>query len=247
MILGLTAAAIALGVAAALVAGFVRGLAGFGLAILLVPVFALAVTPAEAVVTGNCLGFLISATTLRGQIAATERSAWVIAGVAVLSIPLGVFALAAVTPPVARLLIALVAIAAFVAMLLPPRPHDRPARGETVATGIASGVLTGFAGMPGPPVVPFYLRRPIAPAIARASMMSVFLVTQGAGALTALALGVATWREAAMALGLYPAVYAGNWLGGRAFGRIDPRAWRWIAGSVLGLAAGGAVLKLANA
>lgn len=247
MILGLAAAAIATGIAAALVAGFVRGLAGFGLAILLVPVLGLAIPPVEAVVAANWLGFAISLTSLRKQVADTERSAWVIAGVALLAIPLGVLALSAVAPPVARLLIAGVAVAAFVAVLLPPRPHERPARGETVGTGIVSGLLTGFAGMPGPPVVPFYLRRPIAPATARASMMSVFMITQGAGALTALALGVATWREAAIALGLYPAVFVGNWAGTRAFGRIDPRAWRWIAGGVLGLAACGAVLKLAAA
>ena len=89
MILGLTAGAIALGLAATLVAGFVRGLAGFGLAILLVPVLALAISPPEAVVTGNWLGFMISLVSLRKQVAETERSAWVIAGVAVLTIPLG--------------------------------------------------------------------------------------------------------------------------------------------------------------
>ena len=247
MILGLTADAIALGLAATLVAGFVRGLAGFGLAILLVPVLALAIPPPEAVVTGNWLGFMISLVSLRKQVAATERSAWVIAGVAVLTIPLGVFTLSLTAPPLARLLIALVAIAAFAAVLLPPRPHDRARKGEAVATGIASGVLTGFAGMPGPPVVPFYLRRPLPPAVARASMMSVFLITQGTGVATAVALGVATWRELFLALGLYPAVLAGNWAGNRAFGRIDPKAWRWIAGGVLGLAAGAAVLKLAAA
>jgi uncharacterized membrane protein YfcA len=101
--------------------------------------------------------------------------------------------------------------------------------------------------MPGPPVVPFYVRRQIATATARASMMSVFMITQGAGALTAIVLGVATWREAGIALGLYPAVFAGNWAGARAFGRIDPGAWRWIAGGVLGLAAAGAVVKLLGA
>ena len=154
MILGLTIAAIATGLAAALVAGFVRGLAGFGLAILLVPVLGLAIPPAEAVVAGNWLGFMISMVSLRKQVAETERSAWVIAGVALLAIPLGVLALSAVTPEIARLLIALVAIGAFVAVLLPPRPHERPARGETVATGVASGVVTRVAGVPGPPVVP---------------------------------------------------------------------------------------------
>jgi uncharacterized membrane protein YfcA len=247
LILGLTSGAIALGLSATLVAGFVRGLAGFGLAILLVPVLGLAIPPAEAVVTANWLGFMISLVSLRKQISETERSAWIIAGVAVVTIPLGVVLLSWTPPPLARLLIALVAIAAFVAVLLPPRQHDAARKGEAVATGIASGVLTGFAGMPGPPVVPFYLRRPLRPAVARASMMSVFLVTQGTGAATAIALRVATWRELILALGLYPAVLLGNWAGNRAFGRIDPRAWRWIAGSVLGLAAGAAVLKLASA
>ncbi|GGE02804.1 hypothetical protein GCM10011515_23010 [Tsuneonella deserti] len=247
MILGLTAAAIATGIAAALVAGFVRGLAGFGMAILLVPILGLAIPPVEAVVSANWLGFAISLVSLRKQVSESERSAWVIAAAALVAIPLGVLGLSAISPPVARLLIALIALGAFVAVLLPPRPHAKPARGETVATGLAAGVLTGFAGMPGPPVVPYYVRRPIPPAIARASMMSVFMVTQAAGALTAIVLGVATWREAAIALGLYPAVFIGNWAGARAFGRIDPTAWRWIAGGMLGLAAGGAVLKLATA
>jgi uncharacterized membrane protein YfcA len=156
-------------------------------------------------------------------------------------------ALAAAGPELARLLIAVVAIAAFVAVLLPPRPHPHARRGEAVATGVASGVLTGFAGMPGPPVVPFYLRRAIPPATARASMMSVFLVTQGMGALTALVLRVATWREFLVAIGLYPAVFAGNWAGARAFGRVGPSMWRWIAGLVLGIAAVGAIWKLASA
>ena len=246
MIFGLSALAVATGLAAALVAGFVRGLAGFGLAILLVPVLGLAIPPAEAVVVGNCLGFMISIVSLRKQIADSEKSAWVIAACAVATIPLGVLALNAVGPALARLLIALVAVGAFVAVLLPKRPHEHARRGEAAVTGIASGVLTGFAGMPGPPVVPFYVRRPIPPAVARASMMSVFLVTQGVGAVTALALGLATWREGALALGLYPAVLLGNWAGAHAFGRINPGAWRLIAGVVLGLAAGGAVLKLVN-
>lgn len=246
MIAGFAWAAIALGLCAALVSGYVRGLTGFGLAILLVPVLALAVPPVEAVVTGNWLGLMISLPGVRKQAADTERSAWVIAGVALLTIPPGVLAVSALSRDVASLLIALVAVAAFVAVLLPPRPHQRPARGGTVLTGAASGLLTGFAGMPGPPVVPFYVRRPIPPAVARASMMTVFMVTQGAGVGSAVLLGVATWRELALAVALYPAVLLGNHLGGRAFGGVDPAAWRLIAGAVLGLAAGGAVLKLVS-
>ena len=244
MIAGLTWGAIALGLAATLIAGFVRGLAGFGLAILLVPVLALAIPPGDAVVVGNVLGFLVSFASLRRQVADTESSAWIIAFVALLFIPPGLLAMAAVGPAVARLLIALVAIGAFVAVLLPFKPHHVPGTGETVATGVACGVLTGFAGMPGPPVVPFYLRRDIPPAVARASMMSIFLVTQGAGVIIAYVLGKATWNALWFSLALYPAVLVGNWFGARAFGRVDARAWRVIAGGVLGAAAAGAAVKL---
>ena len=247
MIAGLTWGAIALGLSATLIAGFVRGLAGFGLAILLVPVLGLAIPPAEAVVVGNWLGFLISFMHVRKQVRHTERSAWIIAGTALVMIPLGVLALGAVGVPMARLLIALIALAAFIAVILPPKPHHVPGRAETLATGIASGLLTGFAGMPGPPVVPFYLRRGLDPATARASMMSIFLVTQGAGVAIAVIMGAANWRELGIALALYPLVVVGNWAGSRAFGRIDARAWRVIAGGVLGAAALGALFKLLHA
>ncbi|ANY18900.1 Sulfite exporter TauE/SafE [Tsuneonella dongtanensis] len=248
MILGLTAAAIATGIAAALVAGIVRGLAGFGLAILLVPVFGLAATPQEAVVAANWLGVLMGFAGLRRVVREAERSAIPISILAVAATPLGVILLGLVPAAPARVLIAFIAIAAFVAVLLPQRPIDhRPTRFETGATGITSGLLTGFAGMPGPPVVPYYLRRALPPSTARSSMLLVFFATSLAGASSALALGVADWRAAIIALLLWPVAFVGNWIGFKAHDRVGPRTWRIVAGLVLGLAAGGAVLKLVQA
>ena len=148
-------------------------------------------------------------------------------------------------PGPARLIIALIAIAAFVAVLLPQRPADhRPSRAETGATGIASGLLTGFAGMPGPPVIPYYLRRALPPSVARSSMLAVFFATSLAGAASALALGVADWRAAILALVMWPAVIVGNWIGWRAHDRVGPAAWRIVTGAVLGAAAVVALVKL---
>lgn len=245
MILGFTAGAIALGIAAALVAGIVRGLAGFGLAILLVPVLGLAATPREAVVAANWLGVLMGLIGVRRIVREAEASALPIAALAVLATPLGVVLLGVTPAPWARLLIALIAIAAFVAVLLPPRPADhRPTGFETGATGVASGVLTGFAGMPGPPVVPYYLRRAIAPATARSSMLAIFFATSLAGAVTALVLGVADWRAAVLAVVLWPVVVLGNWLGFRVHDRVGPVIWRAVTGMTLGAAALVATLKL---
>lgn len=246
--LGLGGDQIAVALIAALAAAFVRGLAGFGMAILLVPVLGLAIPPAEAVVTANWLGIFIGLVGLRALLGASERSAFTIGGLAMVATPLGVWLLSVTDPALARMIIALVALGAFGLVLLPKRPDGhQPSAIETGGTGIACGVLTGFAGMPGVPVVPFYLRRQIAPQLARASMMTIFLATSIAGVGSALVLRVATWRELSLAALLFPAVLAGNALGNKTFGKVSDTAWRLFVGFVLGAAAIAALWRLLHA
>ena len=246
--LALTPLQIGIALTATLAAAFVRGLAGFGLAILLVPVLGLAVPPREAVVVANWLGLLIGLVGLKKVISESERSAFQIAGVAMLTTPLGVWLLAMTDPALARLAIALVALGSFVMVVLPKRPaHHVPSAIETGGTGIVSGILTGFAGMPGPPVVPYYLRREIPAELARASMMTIFFATSLAGVVSATVLRVATVREPLLAALLFPAVLLGNWLGNRVFGKISDRVWRSFTGGVLALSALAALWKLLQA
>jgi len=241
---GLEPAALALIAAIALGGGVVRGLAGFGMAILLVPVAALTMPPAEAVALSNLLGLLIGLTEIRRIIANAERTARLIAVVAVATTPLGMVAIAALVPDIARLLLALIATAAFVAVLLPQRPPHPPGMVATGLVGVASGLLNGFAGMPGPPVAPYYLGRRIPPMVARASMMLIFLATSACGIGTGLVLGVADHRTLLLGLVLFPAVLLGNWLGGHAFGRVGPLVWRGFTAVVLAGAAISAGLKV---
>lgn len=246
MIAGFSALSIAVALLAALASAFVRGLAGFGMAILLVPVLGLAATPAEAVVAANVLGLLIGLKDIRPCLAAAEHTARYIALLAVAATPPGLWLLAGTEPPVARLLIALVALGAFAVFLLPQREPHPPSRGLTTATGLACGLFNGFAGMPGAPLAPYYLGRRIAPSVARASMMTVFMATSLAGVGSALALRIADWRAFVMAALLFPAVVLGDWLGSKAFGRISPVAWRLFTGVVLGATATGALVRLLN-
>ena len=91
MVLGLTWLQIAVALAAALGAAFVRGLAGFGMAILLVPVLGLAIPPREAVVVANWLGLLIGLVGLKTIVGQSERSAFAISALAIAATPLGVW------------------------------------------------------------------------------------------------------------------------------------------------------------
>ena len=239
-----TALQIAVAIAATFASAFVRGLAGFGMAIILVPILALALTPIEAVLIINFLALFIGLSELRMFLAHAEKSAWVIGGLVLVTTAPGLIALAATPPDLARLLIALVALSAFIAILLPTREAHMPGPVTTGATGVASGLLTGFAGMPGPPVVPYYVGRKIARQVAKASMLLIFTIAAFAGLVSGYAIGELGWRLLWLAVLLFPAVLLGNWLGAKAFGKVSDTAWRSFVAFTLFAAAIAALVKL---
>ena len=151
---------LAAALAAAFGSAFVRGLTGFGMAILLVPILALALPPVEAVLLANFLSLFIGLSEVRRLVRGAERSAWRISLLVVLVTPLGLLALAATSDDLARFLIAMIALSAFFAILLPRRADTAPGHLATGGVGVLSGLMTGYAGMPGPPVVPYYVGRP---------------------------------------------------------------------------------------
>jgi uncharacterized membrane protein YfcA len=185
-------------------AAFVRGLTGFGMAIILVPLLGLIMPPGEAVVLGILLQLLIGPVGFRRIAADADRR-------------------------------------------MPQHPDGhRPGRASIGFTGIASGILTGFAAMPGPPVVPFYLRQRIAPGVARASMMLVFFATAIAGTLASLWFGLATMKLFILSLLLFLPMALGDYVGTRLFGRVPVPVWRGIVAVVLGVAGLSALLRLLN-
>lgn len=244
MIAGFAPEQIAVALIAAVAAAFVRGLAGFGMAILLVPVLALALKPVDAVLVGNCLGLMIGLTEIARLVRQAERSAFTISALVLVTTAPGLILLSMTPPALARLLIALVAVLAFLAVLVPPRPDTRPGTAVTVLTGASAGLLTGFAGMPGPPVVPYYVARAIPRPTAKASMVLIFTAAAIAGIGSGIAIGAFSWRLLWLALMLFPAVLIGNWLGQRASGRVSDRAWRIFTAVVLGATALVSVVKL---
>lgn len=241
---GFTAVQIAVALAAALGSAFVRGLTGFGMAILLVPVLALALPPVEAVVLANACSLLIGATEIRTLVRDAERTAWMIGALVVVTTPLGLWALSMTSKDVARLVIALIAFSAFLAILLPRRGEGVPGRGVTGAVGLLSGLMTGYAGMPGPPVVPYYAGRDLPRSIAKASMQLIFTIAASTGLASALWLGILRVELVLFAVLMLPVIIAGNRLGARVSGRVSDPLWRASVGVVLGGAAVAALARL---
>ena len=102
LLAGFTWPQLAVALAIGLIAAFIRGLAGFGLAILLVPVLALALTPVEAVLTTNVVAMLIGGIELPRLLREAERSVWIIIGLVLLTTLPGLALLAATSPNIAR-------------------------------------------------------------------------------------------------------------------------------------------------
>jgi uncharacterized protein len=239
----------ALGAALALVfcASIVRGLTGFGMALILVPLLGLIVPPAEAVVISILLQLLAGPIGLKRILADGERSTAIsISIAAIAATPFGVWLLSVTPSDIARLAIALIALATFALLFVPARESAVPGQKESVATGIAAGLLTGFASMPGPAVVPFYMRRRLPPKVARASMLMVFFANAIAGSIAAFAIGIASLHLLWLSILGYPALYIGTRLGELAFGKVSEATWRTFVGLILGLAAIAALVRFWN-
>ena len=243
LLAGYGTAAIIAALLAAFGSAFVRGLTGFGMAILLVPILALALSPVHAVLLTNFLSVFIGLSEIHRLLRNAEKSAWVIIALVAVTTPLGLYALSLTTPAIARVVIAFIALSAFVAILLPRRGALDHHPATTGGVGILSGLMTGYAGMPGPPVVPYYVGRDIPRETAKASMLLIFTCASSAGLVSGTALGVLDWNLALLAALLFPAVLLGNRLGDRLSGRIADRTWRICVGVVLGAAAVAALIK----
>lgn len=236
--------AILIAAVTALAAGFVRGLAGFGLSVVLVPVLQLAIKPSGAVLVGIVSLFLIGLTDIGRIRRDADKSAIPLTMIALVSMPAGLWALTALSADWARVLIACVSLGAFVLVVVPLGKIEMPRKPALAISGVATGFFGGFAGMPGPGMAPFYLRGRLNPLSARASMMAIFLVVTPISALFFIALGVGTWREVALALALFPFVILGDVIGHKAYGRVSARQWQVSTALVLGAAAIGALVRL---
>jgi hypothetical protein len=215
-----TVVVIALIVAAA---GFVQAAAGFGFALLAVPLLALVVPPETAVVItflhGTCSS-LLTAGRHHGHIDRTETRR--LSTGAVLGMPLGALVLVSASPEALRIAVGVATCAAATWMLL---PHTRTGGARevrpaaTYAVGALSGVLNTAVATNGPPLVVYLRARGLATDTFRATISAVFTISNVVGLGILLVAGaVHAPAVAAFVLTLVPALvgwFAGNHAAGR--------------------------------
>lgn len=226
-------------------AAAVRGLTGFGFAILAVPLMSLVIPPTQSVLLAIVLQMLIGPFGVQRALGHIDTQ--LVTGVAlgaIVGTPFGLLALSNLSPDVARLLIATIAVGCFGIFMVKRAPTPSRALSHVAATGLSAGILNGFAAMPGPPVILYFVRSGVTPMAARGSMILVFFAAATAGTITAWMRGLLDGQLVLLAASVFPLMLAGNHVGSKFFGVVPERVWRTAVVILLIVSALGALLKL---
>lgn len=166
---------LAIAASVAVLAGVVRGFAGFGAAMILTPVFSALYGPLVGVPVCLLLEFGIAFPMLRRTVGLVDwRRIGLLLLAASVAVPLGLFVLTTADPEPLRWAISGIVLAAVVLLATGWRFAGRPTPPATIAAGVASGFLNGLCGMAGPPVAFYYLAGADGAATVRASFIVYF-------------------------------------------------------------------------
>lgn len=223
---------------AVLFSSFIRGIAGFGFAIVAVPVMSLVLPPLQAVTLAVLAQLIVGfhdVYALRQDI--HKPSVLRLAIGSLIGTPIGIYALAVLSPDAARVLIS-VAVMLGLLLLLRYKPAEpRPSGHLAAVTGVASGVFSGLAAMPGPPAVAYYLGVGMPAKETRASLL-IFFFFSSLIATPGLALaGAIDLHMLVLVVVSVPGLIFGTWLGTEAFKRLGSDQYRKIAIGVMAVAA----------
>ncbi|SOB94183.1 sulfite exporter TauE/SafE family protein [Rhodobacter maris] len=225
-------------------AAVLRGIAGFGFAIAAVPVLSLVIPPVEAVTLAVLLQLVIGVQDLwqlRGH--AHRPSLLRLSLGALAGTPLGIWALTALSPDAARVLIAALVLAGLFLLLRYKPRHPHPHGGLALLAGLAAGAFSGLAAMPGPPAVVYYLGAGTSPAQTRASLLLFFFVTAVIAAPGLWLAGAIDGTALRLTLMALAPMLIGTWAGGLIFRRLNDAQYRRIALFVMAISAGLAGLR----
>ena len=219
----------------AALAGVIRGYAGFGSSMMMSPVMALVFGPAQGVALLSILEMMASIHLLPKVLPHTQWRSLVLPmySTAMVGIPLGVLLLLWVQPEIMRQVIGLVVVTFTSLMIVGVRFKGAPSRGGILGIGFLGGLSGGATGAGGPPIVLYFLSRPLDAQTYRANMVSYFTLTN----MTSIA--VLAWHQVyhwgmwswlwKLALVFFVGINVGMWL----FFRLDPKRFRPIILSFL--------------
>lgn len=217
-------------IAVSIIAGLIRGFAGFGSAMVIVPLFSILLAPAETIAIMLLIEVFVTIQLLPRALRSTNwRLVGQLAAPALATIPLGTYVLVSLDVGVMRTAVSVLVLLWASILLIGVRYEGRVAAPATIGVGAFSGAVMGAAGLGGPPVVVYLLTAPARAESHRANIIVFFGVTIlyliGVLVLNGVYRETTIWYAAI----LTPFFLAAAWLGTRLFDRSGEALFRRVA------------------
>ena len=223
--------------AVAFVAGTARGFSGFGSALIFMPLASSMAEPRLIAALLLIIDFIAAAPLLPNAWQKADRKATAIMAFgALLGVPIGTYFLSRLEPVTTRWIISSFVLALLLLLLSGWRYRGKEHAAISIGIGGLSGFCSGLAQTGGPPIVGYWLGRPIASVIARANIMLFFGASDLFSAISYAAAGLITMDSILFSLVVGPVYGIAVWFGASLFGKASESIFRAICYALIAAA-----------
>jgi uncharacterized membrane protein YfcA len=223
--------------AVAFVSGLARGFSGFGSALIFMPLASSVASPRLVAALLLIIDFIAAAPLIPNAWKHADRKATaiIVAG-ALIGVPVGTYFLSRLDPVTTRWIISAFVTALLLVLVSGWRYRGKDHVALSVGIGGLSGFCSGLAQTGGPPIVGYWLGRPIKPEIARANIVLFFAGSDFFSLVSYIAAGLINADAVRFALLVGPVYAIGLGVGATLFGRASERIFRTICYTLIALA-----------
>jgi uncharacterized membrane protein YfcA len=224
--------------AIAFVSGTARGFSGFGAAMIFMPLASSVAAPRLVAALLLVIDFIAAAPLLPNAWRQADRNATavMVAG-ALVGVPIGTWCLSRFDPVTTRWIISCFVGALLLLLLSGWRYRGKDHAALSVGIGGLAGFCSGLAQTGGPPIVGYWLGRPIGPVIARANILLFFGASDFFSLVSYAVAGLITPDAIRFSLLVGPVYGIGVWFGSQLFGRASEKLFRAICYVLIATAA----------
>ena len=223
--------------AIAFVSGLARGFSGFGSALIFMPPASSMAAPQLVAALLLIIDFIAAAPLVPNAWKQADRRATaVMVFGALIGVPIGTYFLSRLEPVTTRWIISAFVFALLLLLLSGWRYRGKDHASISVGIGGVSGFCSGLAQTGGPPIVGYWLGRPIASSIARANILLFFGASDFFSVVSYSVTGLITMDAIKFSLVVGPVYGIGVWLGASLFGRASETLFRAICYALIAMA-----------
>jgi uncharacterized protein len=223
--------------AIAFVSGLARGFSGFGSALIFMPLASSIAAPRLVAALLLIIDFIAAAPLIPNAWKQADRKATAIMVLgALVGVPIGTYFLSRLEPVTTRWIISAFVFTLLLLLLSGWRYRGKDHASISVGIGGLSGFCSGLAQTGGPPIVGYWLGRPIASVTARANILLFFGASDFFSVVSYALTGLITADAIKFSFVVGPVYGIGVWFGALLFGRASEALFRAICYALIAMA-----------